>query len=143
MASSAADIIVRLELKPHPEGGHYRETFRDVRTDPQGRSRSTAIYYLLRRGERSHWHRIDAVEIWHYYSGAALTLKIANEGCGPHTVTLGPDVTAGERPQAIVPAGAWQAAESNGDWTLVGCTVAPGFEFASFELAKAHSFPAT
>ena len=74
------------------------------RTDAQGRSRSTAIYYLLRRGERSHWHRIDAVEIWHYYSGAALTLKIANEGCGPHTVTLGPDVTAGERPQAIVPA---------------------------------------
>jgi predicted cupin superfamily sugar epimerase len=140
---SAADIIARLELKPHPEGGHYRETFRDVRTDPQGRSRSTAIYYLLARGERSHWHRIDAVEIWHYYSGAALTLKIANEGCGPHTVTLGPDVTAGERPQAIVPAGAWQAAESNGDWTLMGCTVAPGFEFASFELAKADLFPAT
>jgi predicted cupin superfamily sugar epimerase len=139
----AAEIIARLELKPHPEGGHYRETFRDVRTDAHGRSRSTAIYYLLRRGERSHWHRIDAVEIWHYYSGAALTLKIANEGCGPHTVTLGPDVTAGERPQAIVPAGAWQAAESNGDWTLVGCTVAPGFEFASFELAKADLFPAT
>ena len=139
---SAADIIARLELKPHPEGGHYRETFRDVRADAQGRSRSTAIYYLLRRGERSHWHRIDAVEIWHYYSGASLTLKIANEGCGPHTVTLGPDVTAGERPQAIVPAGAWQAAESTGDWTLVGCTVAPGFEFASFELAKADLFPA-
>jgi predicted cupin superfamily sugar epimerase len=139
---SAADIIARLELKPHPEGGYYRETFRDVRADAQGRSRSTAIYYLLRRGERSHWHRIDAVEIWHYYSGAALTLKIANEGCGPHTVTLGPDVAAGERPQAIVPAGAWQAAESTGDWTLVGCTVAPGFEFASFELAKADLFPA-
>ena len=139
---SAADIIAQLELKPHPEGGHYRETFRDVRTDAQGRSRSTAIYYLLRRGERSHWHRIDAVETWHYYSGASLTLKIANEGCGPHTVTLGPDVIAGERPQAIVPAGAWQAAESTGDWTLVGCTVAPGFEFASFELAKADLFPA-
>jgi predicted cupin superfamily sugar epimerase len=139
---SAADIIARLELKPHPEGGHYRETFRDVRTDAHGRSRSTAIYYLLRRGERSNWHRIDAVEIWHYYSGAALTLRIANEGCGPHTVTLGPDVTAGQRPQAIVPAGAWQAAESTGDWTLVGCTVAPGFEFASFELAKADLFPA-
>jgi predicted cupin superfamily sugar epimerase len=139
---SAADIIARLELKPHPEGGHYRETFRDVRADAQGRSRSTAIYYLLRCGERSHWHRIDAVEIWHYYSGAALTLKIANEGCGPHTVTLGPDVTAGQRPQAIVPAGAWQAAESTGDWTLVGCTVAPGFEFASFELANADLFPA-
>jgi predicted cupin superfamily sugar epimerase len=142
MALTAADIIARLELRPHPEGGHYRETFRDTGTDAQGRSRSTAIYYLLRRGERSHWHRIDAVEIWHYYSGAALTLKIANEGCGPHTITLGPDVGSGERPQAIVPAGAWQAAESNGDWTLVGCTVAPGFEFASFELAKADLFPA-
>jgi predicted cupin superfamily sugar epimerase len=139
---SAADIIARLELKPHPEGGHYRETFRDVRADAHGRSRSTAIYYLLRRGERSNWHRIDAVEIWHYYSGAALTLKIANDGCKPHTITLGPDVTAGERPQAIVPAGAWQEAESTGDWTLVGCTVAPGFEFASFELANADLFPA-
>jgi uncharacterized protein len=112
-----------------------------VRTDAHGRSRSTAIYYLLRRGERSHWHRIDAVEIWHYYSGAALTLKIANEGCGPHTVTLGPDVTAGERPQAIIPAGAWQAAESNGDWTLVGCTVAPAFEFAKFEMAAKDGGP--
>jgi predicted cupin superfamily sugar epimerase len=142
MALTAADIIARLELRPHPEGGHYRETFRDTGTDAKGRSRSTAIYYLLRRGERSHWHRIDAVEIWHYYSGAALTLKIANEGCGPHIITLGPDVGSGERPQAIVPAGAWQAAESNGDWTLVGCTVAPGFEFASFELAKADLFPA-
>ena len=94
------------------------------------------------RGERSHWHRIDAVEIWHYYSGAALTLKIANDGCEPHTITLGADVAAGERPQAIVPAGAWQAAESNGDWTLVGCTVAPGFEFAKFEMAAKDWAPA-
>ena len=135
MAFTAADIIARLELRPHPEGGHYRETFRDAGSDAQGRSRSTAIYYLLRRGERSHWHRIDAVEVWHYYSGAALTLQIANEGCGPHTIKLGPDVAAGERPQAIVPIDAWQSAESTGDWTLVGCTVAPGFEFAKFELA--------
>lgn len=133
--ASAADIITRLELKPHPEGGHYRETFRDIGADENGRSRSTAIYYLLGRGERSHWHRIDAVEIWHYYSGSPLTLRIANDGCTPHTVTLGPDVAAGERPQAIVPAGAWQAAQSNGDWTLVGCTVAPAFEFARFEMA--------
>ena len=138
---TAADIIKRLDLKPHPEGGHFRETHRDE-AGHQGRAHSTAIYFLLARGERSHWHRIDAVEVWHYYSGAALTLKIANEGCGPHTVTLGPDVTAGQRPQAIVPAGAWQAAESTGDWTLVGCTVAPGFEFASFELANADLFPA-
>ena len=138
--AGAGDIIARLELKPHPEGGHYRETFRDIGADENGRSRSTAIYYLLARGERSHWHRIDAVEIWHYYSGAALTLRIANDGCKPHIITLGPDVAAGERPQAIVPAGAWQAAESKGDWTLVGCTVAPGFEFAGFEMAKADSF---
>ena len=140
---SAADVIARLELKPHPEGGYYRETFRDSRADPQGRARSTAIYYLLGRGDRSQWHRIDAVEIWHYYSGAALTLQIANDGCAPHIITLGPNVAAGERPQAIVPAGAWQAAETSGDWTLVGCTVAPGFEFASFELAKGELFQTT
>lgn len=135
MAPSAADIIARLELKPHPEGGHYRETFRDAAVDASGRSRSTAIYFLLARGERSHWHRVDAVETWHYYAGAALILQIANDGCAPHVVRLGPDVAGGERPQGIVPAHAWQAAESTGDWTLVGCIVAPGFEFATFELA--------
>jgi predicted cupin superfamily sugar epimerase len=131
---SAADIIARLGLKPHPEGGHYRETFRDPRTDAGGRTFSTAIYFLLARGERSHWHRIDAVELWHYYAGGALTLHIAND-TGQHSVRLGPDLAAGEAPQAIVPAQTWQAAESAGDWTLVGCTVAPGFEFAGFELA--------
>lgn len=131
---SAADIIARLELKPHPEGGHYRETFRDPDCDAQGRSRSTAIYFLLARGERSHWHRIDAVEIWHYHAGDALTLRIADDH-GARAITLGGDVAAGQIPQAIVPAHAWQAAESTGDWTLVGCTVAPGFEFAKFELA--------
>ena len=132
---SAADIIARLELRPHPEGGYYRETFRDTRTDALGRACSTAIYFLLARGERSQWHRIDAVEIWHYYAGNPLVLRIAHEGCTSHTVKLGPDVTSGQRPQAIVPASAWQTAETTGDWTLVGCTVAPGFEFASFELA--------
>jgi len=131
---SAAEIIARLELKPHPEGGHFRETFRDARVDESGRSRSTAIYFLLARGERSHWHRIDAVEIWHYYAGAALTLEIADDA-GQRRVRLGPDLAAGEVPQAIVPPQAWQAAESTGDWTLVGCTVAPGFEFAKFEMA--------
>jgi len=140
---NASDIIARLELKPHPEGGYYRETFRDARADAQGRARSTAIYFLLARGDRSQWHRIDAVEIWHYYSGAPLKLQIANDGCAPHAITLGPDVAAGERPQAIVPSGAWQAAETTGDWTLVGCTVAPGFEFASFELLKGDLLPAT
>jgi predicted cupin superfamily sugar epimerase len=131
---SAADIIARLELMPHPEGGHYRETFRDPRVDANRRSVSTAIYFLLARGERSHWHRIDAVEVWHYYAGSALVLHIADDG-GPRIVRLGPDLAAGEVPQAMVPAQAWQAAESSGDWTLVGCTVAPGFEFAKFELA--------
>ena len=132
--SSAADIVARLELKPHPEGGYYRETFRDSRTDAGGRARSTAIYFLLARGERSHWHRIDAVETWHYYAGSALHLQIAGDS-GQRSVRLGPDLAAGEVPQAVVPVKAWQAAESTGDWTLVGCTVAPGFDFATFKLA--------
>jgi predicted cupin superfamily sugar epimerase len=132
---SAAEIIAHLNLKPHPEGGHFRETFRDDRTDAAGRAASTLIYFLLARGERSHWHRVDAAEIWHYYAGSALTLRIAEDGQKPQTVVLGIDLEAGERPQAVVPAHAWQSAESTGDWTLVGCTVAPGFEFAKFELA--------
>ena len=131
---AAADIIGQLGLKPHPEGGHYRETFRDSRCDANGRAFSTAIYFLLARGERSHWHRIDAVEIWHYHAGSALTLEIADD-FGKRSVSLGSDLAAGETPQAIVPAHAWQAAESTGDWTLVSCTVAPGFDFAEFELA--------
>jgi uncharacterized protein len=137
---SATEIIARLDLQPHPEGGHYRETFRDERLDGDGRSVCTAIYFLLARGERSHWHRIDAVEIWHYYAGHALILQIADDS-GQRTVRLGPDLAAGEVPQAIVPAQAWQAAESSGDWTLVGCTVAPGFDFATFELAAPDWFP--
>ena len=131
---TAAEIITRLELRPHPEGGHYRETFRDQTTDANGRSRSTSIYYLLARGERSHWHRVDAAEGWHWYAGDALTLTIVEHG-KKSTVTLGSDFSAGQRPQTVVPARAWQAAEGLGDWTLVGCTVAPGFEWAGFELA--------
>jgi uncharacterized protein len=134
MHQAHADIIAQLELKPHPEGGHFRETFRDARLDANGRSVSTAIYFLLARGERSHWHRIDAAEVWHFYAGSPLTLQIADSG-GARVIILGPDIARGEVPQAIVPAQAWQAAESSGDWTLVGCTVAPGFEFATFELA--------
>lgn len=133
-AHSAADIIRLLDLKPHPEGGHYRETFRDSRLLDNGRAASTAIHFLLARGERSHWHRVDASEVWHWHAGAALTLQIAN-GKDISIVTLGADLLAGEQPQAVVPAGDWQAAESLGDWTLVGCTVAPGFDFAGFELA--------
>jgi hypothetical protein len=140
-ALTAAEMIARLDLQPHPEGGHFRETFRDSHVDAQGRSASTAIYFLLARGERSHWHRIDAVEVWHYYAGAPLALRIAD--CdGARELRLGPDLAAGELPQAIVPPHAWQAARSLGDWTLVGCTVAPGFDFATFELAPKDFVPA-
>jgi len=133
---SAAELIRLLDLAPHPEGGHFRQTFRDTRTVEGGRAASTAIYFLLARGERSHWHKVDAVEAWHYHAGAALALEIAIDAKGPvERVTLGPDIAAGERPQAIVPAHAWQAAQSLGEWTLVTCTVAPGFEYEGFEMA--------
>jgi hypothetical protein len=133
---TAAEIVRLLGLVPHPEGGHFRETFRDARCVDGARAASTAIYFLLARGERSHWHRIDAVEVWHFYAGAPLLLETAAGAASAVThVTLGPDLAAGESPQAIVPAGAWQAAESRGAWTLVGCTVAPGFTFERFELA--------
>jgi len=131
---TAADIIRLLDLKPHPEGGHYRQTFKDSRTLDGGRAASTAIYFLLARGERSHWHCVDAVEIWHWHAGAPLALEVATTE-RRERIMLGDDLGAGERPQGIVPAHAWQAARSLGDWTLVGCTVAPGFEFATFELA--------
>jgi predicted cupin superfamily sugar epimerase len=135
-ALSATDVINLLALKPHPEGGHFRETFRDDRAVAGGRAASTAIYFLLARDERSHWHRVDAAEVWHYYAGAPLLLEIAEqEGAPIKRVPLGPDLAAGERPQAAVSAGAWQAAASLGEWTLCGCTVAPGFEFSGFELA--------
>lgn len=136
---TAADIIRTLDLKPHPEGGHYRETFRDG-GGAEGRAASTAIYFLLARGERSHWHRVDAAEVWHYYAGAPLRLEIV-DGAKETIVRLGADIHADEAPQAVVPARAWQAAESLGDWTLVGCTVAPGFEFSGFELAPRHWSP--
>jgi len=131
---TAAEIIRLLGLKPHPEGGHFRQTFRDTQLIDGKRPASTAIYFLLALGERSHSHRVDAVEGWHWHAGAALRLMIAERGT-TNTVTLGPDLAAGQRPQAIVPFHAWQAAESLGDWTLVGCTVAPGFEWAGFEMA--------
>jgi uncharacterized protein len=131
---SAEDVIRLLDLKPHPEGGHYRETFRDSQTTDGGRAASTAIYFLLKRGERSHWHRVDAAEGWHWHAGSALELRIS-AGTGTQILRLGPDLAIGERPQAVVPARVWQVAESLGDWTLVGCTVAPGFRFEGFELA--------
>jgi uncharacterized protein len=137
-----ADIIRLLGLQPHPEGGHYCQTFRDEAG--AGRAASTAIYFLLARGERSHWHRVDAAEVWHHYAGAPLALEIADTDAGPiRRLRLGADLVAGERPQAVVPPHAWQAAESLGDWTLVGCTVAPGFEFAHFEMAPPGWAPPT
>jgi predicted cupin superfamily sugar epimerase len=137
---SAAQIIEELGLTPHPEGGHFRETFRDTHTNASGRAASTAIYFLLRRGERSRWHRVDAAEVWHWYAGAPLALTIADSG-GEREIRLGSDLLGGERPQAVVPAHAWQQAASLGEWTLVGCTVAPGFDFNGFELAPEDAVP--
>jgi predicted cupin superfamily sugar epimerase len=134
MSSATADaIIAALNLKPHHEGGWYAETHRIPAAEGE-RSPGTAIYYLLKAGEQSHWHRIDATETWHFYAGDPLELSLSL-GRGMETHRLGPDVVAGQRPQAVVSPGQWQAARSTGAWTLVGCTVAPGFDFAGFELA--------
>ncbi|MEP7452124.1 cupin domain-containing protein [Phyllobacterium sp. SB3] len=140
MTPTAEQIKEILGLEPHPEGGAYVETFRDNKAEPQvcKRGHSTAIYFLLEKGEISRWHRvIDASEVWHYYGGAPLELSIASGKEPVSTHILGIDLASGQRPQAVVPAGHWQMAKSLGDWTLVGCTVAPGFNFAQFELAPA------
>ena len=130
-----AETVIRLlDLEPHPEGGHFRETYRHVPPDG-GRGASTAIYFLLRAREVSAWHRIDADEMWHHYAGAALDLTLSQDGHDTETLRLGTDLASGERPQAVVPAHAWFTAESRGDWTLVGCTVAPAFRFEGFEMA--------
>jgi predicted cupin superfamily sugar epimerase len=143
MRQSEADaLIARLGLKPHPEGGHFRETFRDVGAfedgghPSAGRAYSTAIYFLLKKGEASRWHRVDAAEVWHFYLGSPLELKI-----GKAAHILGTDLAKGQAPQIVVPKGAWQAARSLGDYTLVGCTVAPGFEFSGFEMAADNFQP--
>jgi len=138
---SAAEIIRLLDLQPHPEGGHFRETFRDPRRDSRGRAVSTLIYFLLRASEASRWHRVDAAEVWHYYAGAALELRMSQSGKDISVHRLGADLIAGEHPQYVVPAHYWQSARSLGRWTLVGCTVAPGFEFSGFELAPPHWSP--
>jgi predicted cupin superfamily sugar epimerase len=131
--SDADRIIAALGLAPHPEGGWYRQTW--VAEGP-GRPSGTCIFFLIRAGERSHWHRIDATEIWHFYAGAPLALSVAPDARGPVTEhLLGPDVLAGYTPQAIVRPGHWQSASTTGDWSLVGCTVSPGFRFEGFELA--------
>lgn len=131
---TAETVVELLGLAPHPEGGAFRETFRDPAGDAAGRGASTAIYFLLRAGELSRWHRVDAAEIWHWYAGAPLELRIA-DGDGRRDLVLGPDLKSGARPQAVVPASGWQQARSLGAWTLVGCTVAPAFLFERFEIA--------
>ncbi len=140
-AMSAAQIVRLLDLKPHPEGGYYRETWRDPRTDANGRALSTLIYFLLDVGDVSAWHRVDAAEVWHHYAGAPLVLTMSPNGHDASASYLGPDLAAGQRPQIVVPAGHWQTATSLGAWTLVGCTVSPGFEFAGFELAAPNWRP--
>jgi uncharacterized protein len=130
----ARSIVEMLGMSPHPEGGWYVETFRDA--PDGGRGHSTAIYYLLEAGRRSHWHRVrDAAEGWHFYAGSALELSLSADGARGQTHILGTDLAKGERPQIMVPANHWQSARSLGAWTLVGCTVAPGFQFSSFEMA--------
>lgn len=130
---TADDIISALALEPHPEGGWYRQIYDSADGE---RSSVTSIYFLLKRGERSHWHRVDAAEIWNFHGGAPLTLRMAASETGPvDTLTLGTDLAAGQRPQGIVPPNHWQSAETTGDYTLVGCAVAPGFRFEGFTLA--------
>ena len=129
---TAQEIIDRLDLIPHPEGGHYRQTWAAVN---EGRPAGTCIYFLLAAGERSHWHRVDATEIWHFHAGAPLILSLSVTEAGPAVDRLlSPDLNAGA-PQIIVPENHWQAARSTGDWTLVSCTVSPGFRFDGFTLA--------
>ena len=130
------EIVRLLGMQAHPEGGWYVETFRDSDTGLDGRARSTAIYYLLAADQVSVWHRIDAVETWHWYAGGPMVLTLSPpDGKGARVHHLGPDLRGGQRPQCVVPAHHWQTAESLGAWTLVGCTVAPGFRFEGFELA--------
>lgn len=138
---TAAEIIALLGLQPHPEGGHFRETFREA-GEGGARGASTAIYFLLAAGERSHWHRVDASETWHFYAGAPLTLGIVTADGARADHVLGNDLQAGHRPQAVVPPHAWQSAKTLGDWTLVGCTVAPAFQFEGFVLAPPGWEPA-
>jgi predicted cupin superfamily sugar epimerase len=115
--------------------------FRDFRAPLGGPVGGTAIYYLLRAGERSHWHRVDATEIWHFYAGDPLVLRLSEDGRHERAQVLGPDIAGGQMPQVVVPAHVWQAAEPVGEWSLVGCTVSPAFEFAGFQMAPSGWAP--
>ncbi|HTU09262.1 MAG TPA: cupin domain-containing protein [Allosphingosinicella sp.] len=128
-------LIQALRLAPHPEGGWYRETWRAAAPDG-GRGSATAIHFLLEQGQSSHWHRVDATELWLFHAGGALLLETAADGAGPvGTTRLGPDVLAGEVPQLVIPPGHWQAARADRGWALVSCIVSPAFQFSGFELA--------
>lgn len=138
MSGAVADprrLIAELRLEPHPEGGWYRETWR-AEAPAGGRAAATAILFLLEQGRRSHWHKVDAAELWLFHAGSALALRTAQGDGGPvRTFRLGGDVLAGEQPQLLVAPGEWQAAEAEAGWALVSCVVSPGFEFAGFTLA--------
>lgn len=136
---AAKDVIFTLGMQRHPDGGWYAQTFEDSAAS-DGRARSTAIYYLLEASDTSHWHRVDAVEVWHHYAGAPLRLRIS-DGISVDEQVLGPDIAGAQRPQVVVPANAWQSAVSMGEWTLVGCTMAPGFVFSGCELADPNWAP--
>ena len=133
--TEAQRLIAHLGLQPHPEGGWYRQTWvgPPLHGCTDGRASGTAILFLLQAGERSHWHRVDADEIWIWNAGAPLVLSVGQDSA--RDLRLGPDVLAGDNVQSVVPAGHWQAARSLGNWTLVTCTVSPGFRFEGFELA--------
>ena len=138
---TADQIIAALDLAPHPEGGFYRETWRHD-AEPDSRGAGSAIYFLLRAGDRSHRHRIDADELWHFHAGASLTLwRGPDASTAPEDEVLGVDLAAGQQPQLRVPAGWWQAAASTGEWTLGSCTVSPAFAFDRFELAPPEFEP--
>lgn len=134
-SAAAVAIIVELGLQPHPEGGWYRETWR-ASIEPGKRDAATAIYFLLDGGNRSHWHRVDAAELWLWHAGDPLLLSVAQDDSEPGTaVRLGPAIDLGERPQFVVPPDAWQAAHADRGWALVSCVVSPAFDFGGFTLA--------
>ncbi|MFL9841623.1 cupin domain-containing protein [Sphingomonas sp. ST-64] len=138
----ARSLIETLALAPHPEGGWYRETWRSQPLADGARSPGTAILFLLEHGQRSHWHKVDADELWLWHAGSPLDLAIADAAdANPATIRLGGDVAAGYAPQARVPANRWQAATAELGWALVSCIVVPGFEFAGFELAPPQWSP--
>ena len=141
--SDARRIIAQLDLAPHPEGGWFRETWRAPPSETGGRDAATAILFLLEAGQKSHWHRVDAAELWLFHAGSALTLLTAQDGgmSPPREIRLGNDILAGDRPQHLVKPGEWQAAEPSGGWALVACVVVPGFSFEGFELAPANWAP--